>query len=501
MTYSVQQTNSIVNGKLHYHNHTHTSFEHIVFDSRKVINAGRSLFFAITGKRNDGHKYIAELINAGVRNFVISDEAFIPPSSDIANFIVVENTMTALQQLASAHRRQFHIPVVGITGSNGKTIVKEWLYLLMREHYNIVRSPKSYNSQLGVPLSVWQIEPENNLALFEAGISMKNEMAALEKIIKPSVGILTNIGSAHDENFESHNEKLIEKLKLFQHARTLIYCCDDEMVNHHVNKLTESNSQLKLFSWSRKAIADLQVLSVDKLQFESVIAVAYKNDHFSFRIPFTDEASVENAIHCCALLIHFHFSPALIAERMLLLSPVAMRLELNEGINNCSVINDSYNSDIGSLTVALDFISQQKQHKKRTVILSDILQSGRNEDHLYKEVAELLQKKQVHRLIGIGPALKRQSELFRAEKLFFDTTEAFLSEYKSSLFNDETILLKGARTFGFERIVKLLQQKAHETVLEINLNSIIHNFNFYRDRKSTRLNSSHVSESRMPSSA
>jgi len=478
--YSVEKIASIVGGTLQQADKTHTSILHLLTDSRKMVTPEFSLFFAIKGDRRNGHEFIDPLIRSGVYNFVISKPEFIPGRK--ANFIVVEDTLAAMQQLAAFHRKQFDIPVIGITGSNGKTIVKEWLYQLLREDHHIVRSPKSYNSQIGVPLSVWQLKEDNDLAIFEAGISLPGEMKKLEEIIHPSIGIFTNIGQAHDENFSSVKDKIIDKLQLFRNTKTLIYCKDYTGIKDEISAADFLPDDLKLFTWSRKSSAELQVSRITKGANETEIQGIYKNNFIGIHIPFTDEASIENAIHCWSLMLLMNYDAEVIDERMKMLSPVAMRLEMKEGINNCSIINDSYNSDLGSLTIALDFLNQQKQHNKKTVILSDILQSGKNEKSLYAEVAELLSKKNVNRLIGIGTAISNQSELFRMEKKFYKSTEDFIKELSIHHFHNETILLKGARLFGFERITKMLQQKAHETVLEINLNALVHNLNYYRSR-------------------
>lgn len=480
VNYTIENICSVVGGKLHLLDSSHTSVLHLLTDSRKIVTPEFSLFFAIKGDRRDGHEFIESLIQTGVYNFVISKPEFIVDKK--ANFILVEDTLSAMQKLAAFHRRQFEIPVIGITGSNGKTIVKEWLYQLLREDHHIVRSPKSYNSQIGVPLSVWQMKEDNDLGIFEAGISMPSEMSKLEEMIEPTIGVLTNIGQAHDESFSSQTKKINEKLKLFTHADTLIYCKDYLSIKEQLSSADFLSEGLKFFTWSRKSNADLLIGRITKETAETEIQGIFKNNFIAIHIPFTDEASIENAIHCWALMLFMNYENDVIAERMEMLSPVAMRLEMKEGINNCSIINDSYNSDLGSLTIALDFLTQQKQHNKKTVILSDILQSGRNEEHLYTEVAGLLARKNVTRLIGIGPSISHQRDLFNMEKTFYNSTEDFLKDLNANVFQDETILLKGARPFGFERISRVLQQKAHETVLEINLNALIYNLNYYRSR-------------------
>lgn len=471
----------VLDCKLIFNNTEFTKVKYLLTDSRKIVSPQLSLFFAIKGDRRNGHEFISELHAAGVRNFLVTDAAVSAKFPD-SNFIISNDTLGALQKIAAHHRKEFSIPVVAITGSNGKTIVKEWLYQLLREDHHIVRSPKSYNSQIGVPLSVWQMDKENDLAIFEAGISEPGEMQKLEEIIDPEIGIFTNIGSAHDENFLSLSEKVAEKLILFRNCKNLIYCKDYLFVTDEINKATFLPPSLQLFTWSRKLKADLQIGRVSKNNGETEIQGIFKNRFNSITIPFTDDASIENAIHCWAFMLFMNYDQDTISERMQLLSPVAMRLEMKDGVNNCSIINDSYNSDIGSLTIALDFLNQQKQHSKRTVVLSDILQSGKDESTLYKDVADLLLKKGISRLIGIGPAISRQASHFTGDTSFYISTDAFLQDYISSMFSQETVLLKGARLFGFERISKVLQQKAHETVLEINLNSLIHNLNYYRSR-------------------
>jgi alanine racemase len=451
--------------------------EHLLTDSRKVIHADKSLFFALIGQRHNGHKFIKELYDKGVRNFVLSDKSISIPEN--CNVLFVENTLNALQELATYHRKQFNLPVIAITGSNGKTVVKEWLYQLLKEDKNIVRSPKSYNSQIGVPLSVWQISNEHELGIFEAGISTPGEMEKLQNIIQPDISIFTNIGEAHAENFTGLEQKISEKIKLFTTSQILIYCKDYSLIH---NAVKSSYPNKKTVVWSKKSNADLQIAKIEKRTNGCFIQGIYKNHFTEITIPFSDDASIENAINCWVCLLYLGLSEEIISERMQQLSPIEMRLELKEGINNCSIVNDSYSSDIISLNIALDFICQQKQHEKRTVIFSDILQSGKNEEALYKEVALMLEQRNITRLIGIGEAISRQKNLFKQESWFYKNTEEFIRHFNHTLFQNEVILLKGARTFGFEQIVKHLQQKAHETVMEINLNAIINNYNYFKSK-------------------
>ncbi|MDQ3193271.1 MAG: bifunctional UDP-N-acetylmuramoyl-tripeptide:D-alanyl-D-alanine ligase/alanine racemase [Bacteroidota bacterium] len=470
----------IINGALIQKANDET-IKNLLIDSRKIASVEGALFFAIKGERHDGHKYITELYHKGIRNFIIQELPTNLSLFPLADFIKVNNVVLALQKLATYHREQHPLNITAITGSNGKTIIKEWLYQLLNEDFNIVRSPKSYNSQVGVPLSVWQINKDHNLGIFEAGISKPGEMTMLEKIIHPQIGIFTNIGDAHAENFISLEEKIKDKLELFSKSQTLIYCRDYTLLEEQILKHPEVKN-LKFFTWSKKSKANLQIGKISKMLNETEIQAIYNMDFIRIKIPFIDDASIENAINCWSYMLLKEYDNESIAKRMLLLNPVAMRLELKEGINNCSVINDSYNSDLGSLAIALDFLNQQQQHAKKTLILSDILQTGKNEEKLYAEVAEMVSRKGVTRIIGIGEAISRESEKFNIEKLFYSDTNDFIKNFNAEGFFNETILLKGARKFGFEQISKLLQQKAHETVLEINLDAVIENLNYFRSK-------------------
>lgn len=490
MQYSVENVCRIMKGTL-VQQTGNPEIAHLLLDSRKLAYPASSLFIPVVSERRNGHRYIGELYEKGVSNFVISEEIPLPPFPR-ANFIRVKDTVQALQALAAHHRRQFSIPVVGITGSNGKTIVKEWLFQLLEADYHIVRSPKSYNSQTGVPLSVWQMEPGHQLAIFEAGISQPGEMVNLEKIIRPTAGIFTNIGEAHNEGFLNIRQKINEKLVLFTHSESLIYCKDYPELNEcilqfHANvrkRDEEEGHSLRLFSWSRKSDADLKIISIDQNNDHTRIDALYQGSPLSVSIPFTDEGSVENAVNCWCLLLLMEVPEPEIRRRMERLGHVAMRLELKQAINNCSLINDSYNSDLGSLRIALDFLQRQKQHPGKTLILSDILQSGKNEAELYEEVARLLEQKNIGRFIGIGRNINRAKNIFLANTSlkcsFFHSTDEFILQFRASQFRDETILLKGARVFEFERIGRLLERKIHQTVLEINLTAVAHNLRQYQ---------------------
>ncbi|NII23862.1 bifunctional UDP-N-acetylmuramoyl-tripeptide:D-alanyl-D-alanine ligase/alanine racemase [Pseudoflavitalea sp. X16] len=496
MKYHLEDIVAIVKGKL-LQQHGNALIEQLLTDSRKLIFPDTSLFFAIKGPRRDGHSFLEPLYEKGVRNFVVSepaDTALLPE----ANIIQVKDVLQALQLLAAHHRKQFSIPVIGITGSNGKTIVKEWLNQLLEEQYTIIRSPRSYNSQIGVPLSVWPMNDTHELGIFEAGISQSGEMDRLQKIIQPTIGIFTNIGEAHSEGFLNLRQKVNEKLWLFTHVKTLIYCKDAPEINEGVATLWQQfnkggKGSFEIFNWSTVTEATVQVLTVFKDNGATLITALYKEQTISITIPFTDDASVENAIHCWCVLLHLEVMPAVIAQKMLQLGPVAMRLEMKKGINNCSVINDSYSADLSSFNIALDFLSQQRQHARKTVILSDILQSGRNEKELYKEVAQALQQRGVTRLIGIGDKMMQHQAIFRLatipELAFYPTADALRHDFSHIPFRDETILLKGARVFELEQIDRLLEQKVHQTVLEIDLNALAHNLKQYQQllKPSTRL--------------
>lgn len=460
--------------------------EHLLLDSRKIIYADTSLFFAIKGEHNDGHQYLGDAYQAGIRYFVIDREEVLDIKTlsalKDAVFLVVRNSLRSLQQLASQHRRRFDIPVIGITGSNGKTIVKEWLFQLLRKDLNVVKNPKSYNSQVGVPLSVWQMNDTHQLGIFEAGISKPGEMQHLQEIIQPGFGIFTFAGTAHDEGFKNNTQKLDEKMKLFSHSDGLVCCDEQEEVIKAVQRLQVTNTKLKVYRWSRQnRQADIFFETLVQQGFTQ-ISTRTGSRIVSVRIPFVDEASVFNACTCFAFLICINRASTDTLSGFEELQPVEMRLQLKEGINNCIVINDSYNSDLQSLRIALDFMEQQSAGYKRTLILSDILETGNAGVDLYTSVARLIAEKQVDRLIGIGPALVSFAHLFKEGSVFYPDTHAFVKHFRSLDFNQEIVVLKGARKFAFEKISKLFERKVHETVFEINLNALAHNLHVYRSK-------------------
>ena len=481
----MEQVVEITKGRWINRNGQNPQPSYLSLDSRKVVFPDSTLFFAIKTARLDANLFIEALYKKGVRNFVTDDDRINLDTISLANIMVVSNTIEALQKLAIYHRHQFHnqFPVIGITGSNGKTVVKEWLYQLLEKDLSIIRSPKSFNSQIGVPLSILNIHASNDLGIFEAGISLPGEMKKLEKIIQPGIGILTNIGNAHDEGFKNRKQKIQEKLLLFQHANHLIFCADDKEVADEITVFRQKHTQLQSFSWGRGKHVNLQIKNIKKAKFSSLIEGVYKRRKVSIEIPFTDDASVQNAVNCWCTLFVLNKNSGNILKRFNKLYPIAMRLELKQGINHCTIINDSYSNDLYSLGIALDFLNQQKQHAVHSIILSDILQSGRKPGELYREVASLLQHNKIDRLYAIGSEIfSHQDEFsFLKNKMFFKSTGEFLQNISALHFKDETVLIKGARQFEFEKIGHLLEQKAHQTVLSINLSALVYNLNKYRE--------------------
>jgi Alr-MurF fusion protein len=455
----------------------------IIIDSRKVVFAENAMFVCIITGNDDGHFYIPQAYAKGIRCFLISqsiDESLYPSAS----FITVSNTLVALQKLVKSHRSKFTFPVIGITGSNGKTIVKEWLFQLLDGTYQIVRSPKSFNSQIGVALSVWEMQAQHTLGIFEAGISMPNEMEALQQMIAPSIGIFTTIGEQHAENFANINQKINEKLKLFSGCNVLIYCKNNLAIHQQiVLQQTNHLSNTNMLTWGNDADNDLQIISIDKQKNASTILANYQSNPLQLIVPFADDASIENICHCWLASLHLGLAHPSIQDKVNALQPIAMRLELKDAINDCSIINDSYNNDIGALHIALNYLEQQQEHDRFTVILSDILQSNQNDYPLYQEVADLLLQKNITKLIGIGPAISKAKEIFRTNKklhsTFFETTDAYLAQFDSTSFSNESILLKGARMFQFEKINLVLEAKIHQTVLEVNMNALVENYQTY----------------------
>lgn len=453
----------------------------ILTDSRSLCFPETTLFFALLTERNDGHRYIPELYNRGVRNFVIDHKDDNLNDYPDANFLKVTNTLAALQRLAERHRDEFDIPVVGITGSNGKTMVKEWLYQLLSPQMNVTRSPRSYNSQIGVPLSVWLMNDHTQLALFEAGISEVGEMQSLQDIIQPTIGVLTSLGAPHQENFRSLEEKCMEKLQLFKHAKYVAYNSDDTIISRCMRRMGTTATRI---AWSRENASEaFYIYNVSVDGNATKVEYRYNGVASTYHLPFIDEASIECSFACAAIALHLGVAADVLDERMSHLEPVAMRLEVKEGVRGCTLINDSYNSDFNSLDIALDFMSRRPDHngRRRTLILSDIYQSGEAQGLLYSKVSQLALNRGVQKFIGVGKALKdNSSEIRIPECYFFDDVASFTASEVFRDLHDELILVKGSRTFGFDYIAELLEQKVHETILEVNLNALVDNYNYYR---------------------
>lgn len=480
MVYTIEKVTTLIGARRYGDSESNVRW--ILTDSRSLCFPEETLFFAIRSGRNDGHKYIADLYRRGVRNFVVEE---LPQNWSEeyheANFLKVPFALEALQRLAERHRDEFNIPVVGITGSNGKTVVKEWLYQLLSPSMAVTRSPRSYNSQIGVPLSVWLLNEQSEVGVFEAGISQPGEMDALRDIIQPTVGVLTNLGAAHQENFKSMEDKCHEKLKLFHDSKAIVYPYDDEIVRKCVESYGYKGEQI---AWSMKdSSVKMFVKSVDKKDTQTTISYVFNGKEASYTLPFIDEASIANSITCAAVALHLGLTTDEIAQRMPAIEPVAMRLEVKQGQHGCTLINDSYNSDVNSLDIALDFMNRRPDHegRRRTLILSDIYQSGEDGATLYKEVSELAVKRGVEKFIGIGPEISRYAdEIQIEEKYFFNDCNAFIESNVFGSLRNEVILLKGSRKFSFDKLTELLEQKVHETILEVNLNAVVKNLNYYR---------------------
>lgn len=483
MQYTIEQIAEILQGKNHLPS-PQSKVTRLLTDSRSLGFPEDTLFFAIKTRHGDGHNYIEELYKRGVKHFVVNDETLCSRYAD-ANFIVVDNSLSALQALSAHHRREFDIPVVGITGSDGKTIVKEWLYQLTAGTYNVTRSPRSYNSQIGVPLSVWMLGEDSGLGIFEAGISQPQEMDKLEQIIKPTIGILTNISSAHQENFNTIQEKCIEKLSLFRKCDILIYNADNPIISKCI---TRSILPSREIAWSRTdPERALYIESTTKDERGTTVSYQYLTMKNSYRIPFLDEASIEDSINCLAAALYLMIPPEVIAERMEKLEPVAMRLEVKEGKRGCMIINDSYNSDTASLDIALDFMERRSNMSpglKRTLILADIMQTGESAQTLYQTVIKHIAERKINKFIGIGKEINSQAEKFKSLNIechFFDNTTEFIASPAIKGLQYECILIKGSRSFHFEDVTEALEKKVHQTILEVNLRALRDNLNNYRN--------------------
>ena len=486
MNYSIEKITTLIGARRI--GETDAQIGWLLTDSRSLCFPEETLFFALKSTRNDGHRYIEDLYRRGVRNFVVEAKGIAEycPNGSVtsmadANFLIVPSPLAALQRLAERHRDEFNIPIVGITGSNGKTMVKEWLYQLLLPSQKIVRSPRSYNSQIGVPLSVWLLNEQTEIGIFEAGISQPGEMMALRDIIQPTIGVLTSLGSAHQENFRSMEEKCLEKLELMHDTEAMVYCSDNDIVSRCIRRMQYKGEKI---AWSQcdEQVA-LFVKRIENKGQSARITYIWQGEENTYSIPFIDEASIEDTITCAAVALRLGLTPGQLADRMPKLEPVAMRLEVKEGQRGCLLINDSYNSDINSLDIALDFMQRRESAGSltKTLILSDIFQTGTTSDKLYAQVSDLAVKRGINKFIGIGPELSAQADRIQiADKQFFADVNHFLSSDAFAALHHELILLKGARPFGFDQITEQLEQKVHETILEVNLNAVVENLNYYR---------------------
>ena len=486
MNYSIEKITTLIGARRI--GETDAQIGWLLTDSRSLCFPEETLFFALKSTRNDGHRYIEDLYRRGVRNFVVEAKGIAEycPNGSVtsmadANFLIVPSPLAALQRLAERHRDEFNIPIVGITGSNGKTMVKEWLYQLLLPSQKIVRSPRSYNSQIGVPLSVWLLNEQTEIGIFEAGISQPGEMMALRDIIQPTIGVLTSLGSAHQENFRSMEEKCLEKLELMHDTEAMVYCSDNDIVSRCIRRMQYKGEKI---AWSQ---CDEQVAffvkRIENKGQSARITYIWQGEENTYSIPFIDEASIEDTITCAAVALRLGLTPGQLADRMPKLEPVAMRLEVKEGQRGCLLINDSYNSDVNSLDIALDFMQRRESAGSltKTLILSDIFQTGTTPDKLYAQVSDLAVKRGINKFIGIGPELSAQADRIQiADKQFFADVNHFLSSDAFAALHHELILLKGARPFGFDQITEQLEQKVHETILEVNLNAVVENLNYYR---------------------
>lgn len=479
MHYSINDITELIGARRY--GQSEAQIDWLLTDSRSLAFPESTLFFALRTKLGDGHHYIDNLYHRGVRNFVVG---VLPPHYETlypdANFLLVVNPLKSLQRLAKQHRERIDLPIIGVTGSNGKTVVKEWLYQLLSPQMNVTRSPRSYNSQVGVPLSVWQLDEHSQIGIFEAGISQPDEMQALHEMILPTIGVMTNLGSAHQENFATLEEKCYEKLSLFKDSDVLVYCADDPLIQECVgNALLHGD----VIAWSTTdPERALYINLVKKQDNGTTISYTYLGQKFSYTIPFSDEASITNSIHCLAVCLYLHITPENIAERMQHLEPVAMRLEVIQGVRNCTLINDTYNSDVTSLDIALDFMNRRPElkDKSKTLILSDILQTGMPAIELYNKVSDMITHRGIDKLIGVGPEISATQMLFKTQSLFFESTEALIKSGVIDQLSNEIILIKGSRQFEFEQITAALSLRVHETTLDVNLKAIAENLNFYR---------------------
>lgn len=472
--YSIQEIATIVKGQL-INDKSSSNISYVGLDSRRILHPYSTVFIAMSGNHKDGHEYVKDAYQKGIRHFIVQQD--LSKLFTDASFVLVDNTIQALQDFSQFHRSQFDILILGITGSNGKTIVKEWLYQLLHTEYDVCRSPKSYNSQIGVPLSVLQLEEHHNFGIFEAGISTVGEMQNLQNIIQPSIGIFTNIGPAHNAGFEDIEQKVCEKMILFEHCDQLIYCSDYEVIHQNVP------SGVEKITWGWSSDAHYRIISQNIIQNHTHVEMQSKKGGITFNIPFTDKAYIEDCIHCVVLMLELGFEIAQISKKISLLRLLPMRLELKYGLNDCVIIDDSYSADLLSLETALEFFRQQDSRKKKTLIISAFDQSGMNDQQLITELIRLIKINQFQKVIAVGNLFMQYANrlnLLKVELHCFYSTEDLLSQLEGIGFDREIILIKGARQYQFERVSYQLLGQSHRTVLEIDLNALSDNFDVFR---------------------
>lgn len=447
-------------------------------DTRNLLNPTHTLYFALKGNLHDGHYFVEDAFEKGVRNFVVNDD-YIIPTTIKANFYFVPNTLDALQSLSKFHKESFRLEkVIGITGSNGKTTIKEWLGQLLSDK-RVVKSPKSYNSQTGVPLSLWQINKEHKTGIFEAGISQKDEMIRLQKLIRPDIGIITNIGDAHAAGFKSMKEKLKEKIILFQEAETIIFNEDDLLIAFEIK---EAYSNKKLLSWGFHPQSSFcQIINITKQKNLSSIKISIGKFDHTLKVPFSDDASIQNIMHCLVLLLHLNYSFEEIQEKVTTLHNLPMRLEMKEGIDGSIIINDTYNADMQSLQVALDFLNQQSGSLEKMLIISEFEQSDLSFLEFSTILASLIKQNEIKIVIGIGKLMVDLHKILGNDVLFyaFPTTSELGNNLAKINIQNKAILIKGARKYQLDSIVQLLSAKSHSVVLETDLHALDHNLSFF----------------------
>jgi alanine racemase len=479
--YSLNALQSDLGGRMLSENSDY-KFELISIDTRKMYLPAQSVFVALSGIHHNGHRFLSEAFEKGIRQFIVDEEDEVPEELlKHASVLLVDNSLKSLQKLAAVHRNRFQLPVLGITGSNGKTIVKEWINSLTTPNFNVIRSPRSFNSQVGVPLSVWNIEEHHTLGVFEAGISEKGEMDALREMINPEVGVLTNIGVAHLEQFEDQKELLKEKLRLFSNCKTLI-SAELEIIKGEELK-TLLSSQTQLVRWSRSdQSAELIVVSESVKEHSTAFSLNWRGKKFDCSLPFTDLAHRDNLLTALLTALELGIEAEELTSRTENLKPIGMRLELLDGPQGSFLINDTYSADLHSLEVALDFMLQQRTAQKRILFVSDLLQSGLEPSVLYQRLAALAEHKKVDEIFAIGSDISGFKTGFSTPIKTYGSTDEFLQKLDSSWFENATVLIKGARSFHFEKIVHFLQARTHETIFEIDLNGMVHNLNYYREK-------------------